>query len=47
MLAVVILVLFICLDIAVVILALLWLSERRAKDDITDMRFREWRRRIR
>jgi hypothetical protein len=37
--------LFLAFDLALVIGALLYLSERRAMRDITDMRFRDLRRR--
>ncbi|HEY4684873.1 MAG TPA: hypothetical protein VII57_02390 [Dehalococcoidia bacterium] len=38
--------LFLGLDIALVVIALLWLSDRRSMGDITDMRNRDrWRRR--
>ena len=36
--------LFLGLDLALVVAALLWLSERRAMSDITDMRYRDLRR---
>ena len=36
--------LFFGVDIALVVLALLWLSERRAMDDVTDLRYRGRRR---
>ena len=37
--------LFLGLDLAIVVVALLWLSERRSMSDITDMRYRgRWRR---
>jgi hypothetical protein len=46
MIGLVIVLLFLGLDLALVVLALLWLSERRSMADITDMRYRgRWRRR--
>jgi hypothetical protein len=45
MIGLVIVLLFLGLDLALVVLALLWLSERRSMADITDMRYRgRWRR---
>jgi hypothetical protein len=45
MIGVIIVLLFLGLDLALVVGALLWLSERRAMADITDMRYRgRWRR---
>lgn len=43
----IIVVLFFGLDVALVVGALLWLSERRGMADITDLRYRERRRRVR
>ena len=46
MIGVVAVLLFLGLDIGLVVIALLWLSERRSEYDITDMRHRNrWRRR--
>jgi hypothetical protein len=47
MIGVIAVLVFIGIDLALVVAALLWLSERRAMADITDMRYREWRRRLR
>lgn len=45
MIGVIAVLLFLGLDVALVVLALLWLSERRSMRDITDMRYRYGRRR--
>jgi hypothetical protein len=39
--------LFVGIDLALVVLALLWLSDRRAANDRTDMRYAERRKTIR
>lgn len=45
MVGLIIVLLFLGLDLALVIGALLWLSDRRSSADITDMRYRgRWRR---
>ncbi len=47
MIGVIAVLLFLGFDIALVVIALLWLSERRSMSDITDMRYRNrWRRRL-
>jgi hypothetical protein len=45
MIGLLIVLLFLGLDLALVVGALLWLSQRRAMSDITDMRYRDLRRR--
>jgi len=45
MIGVIAVLLFLGLDVALVVLALLWLSERRSARDMTDMRYRYGRRR--
>ena len=45
MITLIVVLLFLGLDLALVVGALLWLSERRSSADITDMRYRgRWRR---
>lgn len=44
MIGVIVVLLFLGLDIAIVVVALLWLSERRSMTDRTDARYRDRRR---
>jgi hypothetical protein len=39
--------LFVALDVGLVIAGLAWLNRQRARADITDMRYRDYRRRYR